>query len=78
MRTARSRSVKVANEGRFIAFVPEVDTDRAPEVLRQTGFASKAVRAETVHRNPEGIVTLRTRGNRVLDILSGEQLPRIC
>ena len=70
----------VANEGRFIAFVPEVDADRALEVLGRYGFASKAVRAGTVHGDPAGIVTLRTRvgGNRVLDMLSGEQLPRIC
>jgi hydrogenase expression/formation protein HypE len=58
----------VANEGRFTAFVPEAYADRALEVLRQYGFASKAVRAGTVQDNPAGIVTLRTRvgGNRVV------------
>jgi hydrogenase expression/formation protein HypE len=70
----------VANEGRFAAFVPEAEADRTLEVLRSYSFASNAVRAGTVCRSPLGVVTLRTRvgGNRVLDMLSGEQLPRIC
>lgn len=70
----------VANEGRFVAFVPEADADHTLEVLRSYSFAAKAVRAGTVHRSSSGVVTLRTRvgGNRVLDMLSGEQLPRIC
>jgi len=56
------------------------DAGRAMEILRsQTGSAG-AVRAGTVYEDSAGIVTLRSRfgGNRVLDMLSGEQLPRIC
>lgn len=70
----------VANEGRFVAFVPEREVNRALEVLRSQPVATGAVRAGTVHEMPSGLVTLRTRvgGNRVLDMLSGEQLPRIC
>ena len=70
----------VANEGRFVAFVPESDAGRALEILRSQTVSAGAVRAGTVYENPSGIVTLRSRvgGNRVLDMLSGEQLPRIC
>jgi hydrogenase expression/formation protein HypE len=70
----------VANEGRFVAFVPECDADRALEILRSQSVSAGAVRAGTVHENSSGIVTLHSRvgGNRVLDMLSGEQLPRIC
>jgi hydrogenase expression/formation protein HypE len=70
----------VANEGRFAAFVPEADASRALEVLRAQPVASGAVVAGTVRERPAGVVTLRTRvgGARVLDMLSGEQLPRIC
>jgi hydrogenase expression/formation protein HypE len=70
----------VANEGRFVAFVPESDAGHALEILRSQTVSAGAVRAGTVHENPSGIVTLRSRvgGNRVLDMLSGEQLPRIC
>ncbi len=70
----------VANEGRFVAFVPENDASRALEILRSLDVTVGAVRAGTVYEGSSGIVTLRSRvgGNRVLDMLSGEQLPRIC
>lgn len=68
----------VANEGRFVAFVPERDADRAVETLCGHTASSGAVRAGRVHENPSGIVTLVSRigSQRVLDMLSGEQ--RIC
>lgn len=70
----------VANEGRFVAFVPERDADRALEVLRSQPVSAGAARIGTARAASSGIVTLRSRigGNRVLDMLSGEQLPRIC
>jgi hydrogenase expression/formation protein HypE len=70
----------VANEGRFVAFVPQRDADRALAILRSQIVSGGAVQAGTVYEHSSGIVTLRSRigGNRVLDMLSGEQLPRIC
>lgn len=70
----------VANEGRFVAFVPESDADQALEILRSQSVSADAVRAGWVHDGSSGIVTLQSRvgGHRVLDMLSGEQLPRIC
>jgi hydrogenase expression/formation protein HypE len=70
----------VANEGRFVAFVSERDADRALKVLQRESVSRGATRIGAVHANASGIVTLRSRigGNRVLDMLSGEQLPRIC
>jgi hydrogenase expression/formation protein HypE len=70
----------VANEGRFVAFVPERDAEHALEVLRSRPVSAQAVRAGNVHNDSTGIVTVRSRigGHRVLDMLSGEQLPRIC
>jgi hydrogenase expression/formation protein HypE len=70
----------VANEGRFVAFVPERDADRALDALRSAPVAGAAVRVGTVKADRPGVVTLRSRigGNRVVDMLSGEQLPRIC
>jgi hydrogenase expression/formation protein HypE len=70
----------VANEGRFAAFVPERDADRALEVLAQAPVSAGAARIGVVESGPPGTVVLRSRvgGNRVLDLLSGEQLPRIC
>ncbi|MBB5059949.1 hydrogenase expression/formation protein HypE [Granulicella aggregans] len=70
----------VANEGRFAVFVAEEDVDRALDVMRGQTVSAGALRVGTVYERASGIVTVRSRigGNRVLDMLSGEQLPRIC
>jgi hydrogenase expression/formation protein HypE len=64
-----------ANEGRFVAFVPPEDVERTLAVLgdeaRHIGF---------VEGVSDGLVTLKSAigATRILDMLSGEQLPRIC
>jgi hydrogenase expression/formation protein HypE len=70
----------VANEGRFAAFVPAAQAEQAIEVLRALPVSALAARIGEVTSDPEGMVILRSRigGSRVLDMLSGEQLPRIC
>ena len=70
----------VACEGRFLAFVPPEDAERALAVLRARHDGRDAARIATVRPASAGLVTLRTRigGVRVVDLLSGEQLPRIC
>lgn len=70
----------VANEGRFIAIVPERDADRAVRALQRFPVSQAACRIGAVESEAAGIVVLQSRigGNRVLDVLSGEQLPRIC
>jgi len=70
----------VANEGRFALFVADDDADRAMAILRSQSVSRGAVQVGTVFEHRSGIVTLRSRigGNRVLDMMSGEQLPRIC
>jgi len=70
----------VACEGRFLAFVAPDDVECALTVLRARGDGRGAARIATVKPASAGIVTLRTRigGVRVVDMLSGEQLPRIC
>jgi len=70
----------VANEGRFCAFVPERDAARAVEVLRGVAVSGGAARIGRVTLEAPPLVTMRSRigGSRVVDMLSGEQLPRIC
>ena len=70
----------VANEGRFAAFVPGAQADAALEVLKKVPVSEGAVRVGKVEENPGRMVVLQSRigGNRVVDMLSGEQLPRIC
>jgi len=70
----------VANEGRFVAFIPQTDADRALDVLRCFEVCGNAGIIGTVSDRPEGLVTMRSRigATRIVDMLSGEQLPRIC
>jgi hydrogenase expression/formation protein HypE len=70
----------VANEGRFAAFVPAAQTEAALEVLKKVPVSEGAVSVGKVEESPRGLVVLQSRigGNRVVDMLSGEQLPRIC
>ncbi|SHK32638.1 hydrogenase expression/formation protein HypE [Rhodothermus profundi] len=71
----------VANEGRFVAIVPEAEAARALAVLQTEPVSAGACLVGRVIQNgPVGFVTLRTSlgTTRVLDLFSGEQLPRIC
>jgi len=70
----------LANEGRFIAIVPEHESARALSILSRHAVSSGAVRIGQVAGKPAGMVTMKSRlgTERVLDMLSGEQLPRIC
>lgn len=69
----------VANEGRFIAFVPATQARAALEILRRHPITEGACQIGTVGSN-KGFVTMRSAigATRILDLLSGEQLPRIC
>ena len=70
----------VANEGKFIAFVAEKDARRAVHILRQHPGGQKACIIGQVKDADEALVTIRTRigTTRIVDMPSGEQLPRIC
>jgi hydrogenase expression/formation protein HypE len=70
----------VANEGRFLAFVAPGDAERVLEVLRRYAVSAGAGVIGAVNAGPAGRVTCRgpIGATRVIDMLSGEQLPRIC
>ncbi|HUN46696.1 MAG TPA: hydrogenase expression/formation protein HypE [Stellaceae bacterium] len=70
----------VANEGRFVAFVPPEQAERALAIMRRHPLGAGAAAIGTVEPGTGMGVVLRglLGGSRVLDMLSGEQLPRIC
>ena len=71
----------IANEGCFALFVSARQTDQALAVLRNHPLGQRAsVIGKVMAPHPNGLVTLKTAMgiSRVLDLLSGEQLPRIC
>ena len=70
----------VANEGKLIAVVPAEDADRLVEAMRAHPLGrDAAIIGEVVAEHP-GMVTMRSLvgGERVVTMLAGEQLPRIC
>ena len=71
---------QVACEGRFAAFVPAEQASRAADILNASGGSSGACRIGTVTdtREPRVILKSRLGVQRILDMSSGEQLPRIC
>lgn len=73
--------VYIANEGCFVLFVSEVQTGQTLARLRRHPLGQQACLIGKVKAaHPKGLVTLQTAMgiSRVLDLLSGEQLPRIC
>jgi hydrogenase expression/formation protein HypE len=70
----------VANEGRFAVFVPAAQAYAALDIMKKTPVSRNSVRVGSVAESPARLVLLQSRigGSRVLDMLSGEQLPRIC
>ena len=70
----------VANEGRFVAFIAPGDAARALEILRGFEVSAGACDVGVVQEHTDGLVVLLTRlgSTRLVDLPSGEQLPRIC
>lgn len=70
----------VANEGRFVCFVPEQMAERALARMRAHPLGGEAQIIGQVRADPPGLVTLTSAigAERIIDMLSGEQLPRIC
>jgi len=70
----------VANEGRFVAFVAPGDAARALALLRDHDASRAACVIGAVGGSGSGRVVVKSAigGRRALDMLSGEQLPRIC
>jgi hydrogenase expression/formation protein HypE len=70
----------VANEGKLLAFVAPEEAEKVLAAMRNHPLGREAaVIGEVVPSHP-GTVVMKTRvgGTRVVDMLSGEQLPRIC
>ena len=70
----------VANEGKLLAFVDPADADAVLAAMREDPLGKEAVAIGEVTGQHPGRVVLQTRigGSRIVDMLSGEQLPRIC
>ncbi|MHB0977319.1 MAG: hydrogenase expression/formation protein HypE [Candidatus Aquicultorales bacterium] len=70
----------VANEGKLVAVVSADDAEAALEAMRSDKYGEDAAVIGEVVAEPVGRVTVKTPigATRILDMLVGEQLPRIC
>mgnify|MGYP001826039370 FL=1 len=70
----------IANEGRLLAIVDREDADRVLETMRAAPYGEEAVVIGEVQADYPGKVLLRTPfgSTRIVDLLMGEMLPRIC
>jgi len=70
----------LANEGKLIVILPEETAERALEIIHNSPHGAMATRIGTIYREHPGQVLLQTAfgSTRMLDMLSGELLPRIC
>jgi hydrogenase expression/formation protein HypE len=70
----------VANEGKVVAFVPEREARDTLKIMRQNKYGQNAVVIGRVVSKGEARVYMKTGigGRRLVDMLVGEQFPRIC
>ncbi len=70
----------LANEGKLVAIVPAADAERLLAAMRAHPAGADSAIIGEVREKSDGRVVLATGfgGDRLLDMLVGEQLPRIC
>jgi hydrogenase expression/formation protein HypE len=70
----------VANEGKFVAIVGADEAQAGVAALRAHPQGADATVVGEIAPEPQGIVALRTSfgGSRIVDMLVGDPLPRIC
>ena len=70
----------LANEGKFLCILPEELTNQTLQVLQSNPLGSHAARISKVRSRRPSRVMLQTAldSSRLIDMLEGEQLPRIC
>ena len=70
----------IANEGKLIAFAPPDSAEKILEIIKKSEFGKDACIVGEVMPEKSGKVYMETLigGTRIVDMLTGEQLPRIC
>ena len=68
----------MANEGKMVLFVPEEEAEKALAILRDTKNGREAAIIGRVREGSGVRMITRLGGSRLIDVLYGEGLPRIC
>ncbi len=68
----------MANEGKLIAVVAEQDAQRALQIMKESRYGENAAVIGSIQAGSKVVMTTAFGGSRVIDVLYGEGLPRIC
>ena len=70
----------MANEGRIMMIVAKEDSKEVVDILRSDPLGENAQIVGEIKENNTGRVVMETEigGKRIIDMLTGQQLPRIC
>ena len=70
----------VANEGKLLAIIGKADAGKVIKVMRSNKYGEESTIIGEVTDSPAGRVLMKTiiGSTRVVDVLMGEMLPRIC
>lgn len=70
----------IANEGKMVVIAPESEADKIVNAMKKNKYGRRSRIIGRVLKKPKGTVLLKTLtgGRRIVDMLTGEQLPRIC
>ena len=68
----------MGNEGKMIAVVPKEQAEKALEIMRGTEHGKNAAIIGRISEGEGTFMTTALGASRVLDVLYGEGLPRIC
>jgi hydrogenase expression/formation protein HypE len=70
----------IANEGKLLAIISQEDVEKVLAVMRKTRYGENAAVIGVVEDSPQGRLLLKTGlgSTRIVDVLAGEMLPRIC
>ena len=70
----------VANEGKLVAICAQNDAEKLLTAMRSHPLGRRAAVIGSVHDDPQQFVQMATAfgGKRIVDWLTGDQLPRIC
>lgn len=72
--------IYVANEGRFVAFVPGKYAEKAMDIIKTSNpdFVPSIIGRVSQNESATVIMKNKLGTSRIIDMLTGEQLPRIC
>lgn len=68
----------MANEGKFLAVVDKNDAQKAVEILKKCEYGKNAAIIGAMENGNGVVMKTRLGGERIIDVLYGEGLPRIC